>query len=144
MTFYKTYGKVWTIASVRNKNMPTWNAHNSLISKEKEPAIIQFLSLYPSPPTDWSNLYSALKWVQGIATSTTPNLKKIVTLDLQLYDKCMRKTDNPVTRDNFIFCLEELHIVFAMLKVLGKYINDSGLEDIFTETGTYGPTTFGL
>ena len=67
--------------------MPTWNAYNSLISKEKEPTIIQFLHLYPGPPTDWSNLYSALKQVQGIATSTTPSLKTIVTLDLQLYDK---------------------------------------------------------
>ena len=119
------------------------DAYNSLISKEKEPTIIQFLLLYPGPPTDWSNLYSALKRVQGIVTSTTPNLKTIVTLDLQLYDKCMRMTDNPVIRDNFIFRLGELHIVFAMLKVLGKYIIDSDLDDIFIETGIYGPTTFG-
>ena len=143
MTLYKTYDKIWTITSVINKNMPTWNVYNSLISKDKEPAIIQFLPSYPGPPTDCSNLYSALKRVQGIATRTTPNLKTIVTLDLQLYDKCMRMTDNPVIRDNFIFRLGELHIVFAMLKVLGKYIIDSGLDDIFTGTGIYGPTTFG-
>ena len=40
MTLYKTYGKVWTITSVINKNMATWNAHNSLISKEKKPTIL--------------------------------------------------------------------------------------------------------
>ena len=73
--------------------------------------------LYPGPPTDWSNLYSALKQVQGIATRTTPNLKAIVTLDLQFYGKCIRMTDNPVVRDNLMFRLGELHIVFAMLKV---------------------------
>ena len=55
----------------------------------------------------------------------------------------MRMTDNPVIRDNFIFHLGELHIVFAMVKVLGKYIIDSGLDNKFTETGIYGPTTFG-
>ena len=87
MTLYKTSDKVWTITSVVNKNMPTWNAYNTLISKEKEPTIIQFLYLYPGPPTAWSKLYSALKRVQGMATSTTPSLKTIVTLDLQLYDK---------------------------------------------------------
>ena len=98
--------------------------------------------LYPGPPTDWSNLYSALKQVQGIATRTTPNLKAIVTLDLQFYGKCIRMTDNPVVRDNFMFRLGELHIVFAMLKVLGKYIIDSGSDNIFTETGIYDSTTF--
>ena len=30
-----------------------------------------------------------------------------------------------------------------MLKVLGKYIIDSGLDDIFNETRIYGPTTLG-
>ena len=143
MTMHKTYDKVWTITSVINKSMPTWNAYNFLISKEKEPTIIQFLPLYPGPLTDWSNLYSVLKWVQGIATSTIPNLKAVVTLDLQLYDKCMQMTDDSVIRDNFIFPLGELHIVFARLKVLGKYIIDSGLDDIFIGTGIYSPTTFG-
>ena len=41
MALYKTYDKVWTITSAINKNMPTWNAYNSLISKEKEPTVIQ-------------------------------------------------------------------------------------------------------
>ena len=115
------HDKVWTITNVINENMPTWNGYNSLTSKEKEPTIIQFLSLYPGLPTDWSNLYSALKQVQEIATTTMPNL--------QLCDKCMRITDNPVIRDNFIYHLGELHIVFAMLKLLGKYVIDSGLNE---------------
>ena len=50
--------------------------------------------------------------------------------------------DNPVMKDNFIFRLGELDIVFAMLKVLGKYMIDSGLDDIFFETGIFGPTNF--
>ena len=35
MKLYKTYHKVWTITRVVNENMPTWNACNSFISKEK-------------------------------------------------------------------------------------------------------------
>ena len=50
---YKAYDKVWTITGVINKSMPTWNVYNSLISKEKEPTIIQFLPLYSGPPVDW-------------------------------------------------------------------------------------------
>ena len=45
--------------------------------------------------------------------------------------------------ENFIFRLGELHIVFAMLKVLGKYIVDSGIDRLFIEAGIYGPTTLG-
>ena len=37
--------------------------------------------------------------------------------------------------------LGELHIVIAFLKVLGKYINCSGLDQIFVDTETYGSTT---
>ena len=66
--------------------IPTWNAYNSLISKERKPTIIQFLTFSPCPPTNWLNLYCVLKQVQGLATSTTLNLKTIVTLDLQFYD----------------------------------------------------------
>ena len=55
----------------------------------------------------------------------------------------MRMTDNPIIRHNFMFRLGELHIVFAMLKVLGKFIIDSGLDDIFSETRIYCPTNFG-
>ena len=35
----------------------------------------------------------------------------------------------------------ELHVVFAMLKVLGKYINNSGLDQAFEEPEIYGPAT---
>ena len=87
--------------------------------------------------------YSVLKRVQRIAKRTTPNLKAIVILDLQVYDKCMLMKDNPRFRDNLIFRLGELHIVFAMLKVLRKCIIDSGLVDVCIKTGSYGPTTFG-
>ena len=80
--------------------MPTWNAYNCLISKEKDPTIIQFLPLYTCPLTDWSNLYSALKQVQGIGTSITPNLKtkylkyltKPFTTVRVVFDRCKKES----------------------------------------------------
>ena len=35
----------------------------------------------------------------------------------------------------------ELHVVFTVLKVLGKIINNSGLDLSFEEAGIYGPAT---
>ena len=45
--------------------------------------------------------------------------------------------------DNYIFRLDELHMVFASLKAMGKYIAGSGLDRVLTESGIYGPTTLG-
>ena len=44
-------------------------------------------------------------------------------------------------KDNLIFELGELHLVFAFLKVFGKYVNCSGLDEILVDTETYGSTT---
>ena len=46
-----------------------------------------------------------------------------------------------MTNKKFISRLGELHIVFAMLKCIGKYIEDSGLDRLFVEAGLYGQST---
>ena len=81
--------------------------------------------------------------MQGINVSTTGQNKTIVTLDLQLYAKGMQLRERGDIADNFIFRLGELHIVFAMLKVTGKYIMCSGIDSLFVEAGIYGPSTLG-
>ena len=55
----------------------------------------------------------------------------------------MQMRENPDIRNNYIFRLGELHIVFAMIKVLGKYIENIGLDRLFIEPGIYGETTLG-
>ena len=99
------------------------------------------MPLVQDTPTDWSNLYSALKVCQSIATSTE-NQKAIISLDLQLYPKALQLKDKKEINSNFIFRLGELHVVFAFLKTMGKYIENSGLDQVFIESGIYGPTTF--
>ena len=55
----------------------------------------------------------------------------------------MQMRENPDICNNYIFRLGELHIFFAMVKVLGKYIENSGLDRLFIETGIYGETILG-
>ena len=38
-----------------------------------------------------------------------------------------------------MFLIGELHIVFAFLNGIGKYIQDSGIDQTFVEAGLYGP-----
>ena len=56
--------------------------------------------------------------------------KNIVSLDLWLYSKPMQLRSRHEIHEEVLFCLGELHTVFTMLKVIGKYIKESGLDKI--------------
>ena len=116
--------------------LPTWNAFNSFLTNTPSVTLCETSLLSPVSPTDWTGLYTALKQAQGINMKISPNKKTIVTLDLQLYGKCMELRRKNEIKDNFIFRLGELHIVFAFLKILGKYINCSGLGQIPVDAET--------
>ena len=115
------------------KPVPTWSAHNSTNTKATQLSKYFSTPVIHGSPTDWSNLYTALKVVQGINVATNADHKTIVSMDLQLYAKCIKLQDNESIRSQFVFRLGELHILFAMLKVIGKYINFSGLVEAFIE-----------
>ena len=59
---------------------------------------------------------------QGINVAVTGNKKTIITLDMQLYSKAVQMREKNDINEEFIFRLGELHIVFAMLKCIGKFI----------------------
>ena len=69
--------------------LPTRAAFNSLVTDSVDVSICQGMPLYPGSPTDWTNLYWALKMAQGINVAVTGN-KKTITSDLQLYLKAMQ------------------------------------------------------
>ena len=86
-------------------------------------------------PTDWSNLSTALNVTKKMLDYVTEGGKAIVSLDLQLYAKCIHLQEKNKTMEGFIFRMAELHVVFTVLKVLGKNINNSGLDLSFEEAG---------
>ena len=145
LTFhYNKSDLVWSLTkSVTQSpnNMPLWSAYNSIITDKTEKTRISVLPFLPGTRTDWSNLYSALKICQGINVFVNNEHKTIISMDLQLYNKCMQLKSRKEVNSNFIFRLGELHTVFAFLKVIGKYISNSGLDQLFIETNIYGPTT---
>ena len=42
-----------------------------------------------------------------------------------------------------VFRMGELHITFAVLEAIGKFIDNSGLGNCLIESGIYGPATIG-
>ena len=59
------------------------------------------MPLYPGSPTDWTDLYSALKMAQGINVAVTGN-KKTITSDLQLYLKAMQLREKNDMKNLFV------------------------------------------
>ena len=120
----------------------TWKGYNScLVDPPDRLTTIATLPLIKSPPTDLSTLYTALKSCQGISTLITPGKKTIITLDLQLYIKAMQLSTKDEIEKNYFFRIGELHAVFAMSKAIGRIIENSGFDKLFTHCGIYGPTT---
>ena len=120
--------------------VPTWAAYNSLLN-ETHLVTICTLPLISGSPSHWSNLSTALNVTKKMLDCVTKGRKTIVFLDLQLYAKCIQLQEKNEIMEGFIFQMGELHIVFTVFKVLGKIINNSGLDLSFDEAGIYGLAT---
>ena len=123
---------------------PPWSGfHSSVAEKPHFRTNIGVLPIIPNPVTEWSTVYTALKIMQGISAEVCgPERKTTITLDLVLYEKAVQLVHcNPALKEKFNLRLGELHILMAHLRGIGTYINSSGIDSIWIESGVYGPTT---
>ena len=67
---YRNADRIWGLCQVcqvidekRLCQLPTWRNFNSLLSDTPTVTVSQGLLLYPGSPTDWGNLYTAVKLV---------------------------------------------------------------------------------
>ena len=102
---------------------------------------INALLLYSEPPVDFSNFYQALKIWQNISAALAPSRKTIITLDLELYAKALQVQGRNEIANNFVWRAGELPIVFTFQHVIGKYIENSSLDQSFIDCDIYGPVT---
>ena len=86
-------------------------------------------------PTNWDNLYTALKEADKLRESVYCDGKTIVTFNLQLYIKIIQLQEKVDIKSNFVFRMGDLHVVLCVLQVIGKLIDGSGLLQAFEEAG---------
>ena len=91
------------------------------------------LPIINGSPTEWQNLYTAIKKGEKLRQCVWSDGKRVISFDLQLYMKAIRLQQKPDIRDNFVFRIGELYLVFCALKVLVKLIYGSGLDQEFFE-----------
>ena len=136
---------VWTLTKALNndlaENIPTRSAYNSILADKKPTNTHCILPIIQGTPTDWSNLYSIIAASAKLNVNIGQSSKTIISLDLQLYMKCIQLQSIGNINQNFIFRMGELHIVFCTMKVLGKIIDASSLDMSFSKADIYGTTT---
>ena len=126
--------------SIQKRSFDTWNAFNSLLVKKPVKTNHGVVApLLRSPPTSPQTLYTALCLAQKINSRVLGDGKStVLTLDLDLYERAVKIRANTNNIGNLILRMGELHIMFALLKSLGKFIEGSGIDDIWIENGLYG------
>ena len=65
----------------------------------------------------------------------------VITLDLQLYEKAQKLMSKEDMTGKFELRIGELHTIFSALKAIGRYIECSGIDQLWVEAGMYLPTT---
>ena len=122
--------------------MPTWAATQSLLQSGQHVTRTNsevLAPLFKTSPTDYATLWSVLSLTQEIsAVVVGPERRTIITLDLDLYERAL-KIQQSVNTDRWVLRAGELHICFAALHALGKYLEGSGLDTVAIETGIYSP-----
>ena len=136
---------VWTLMKTLNndlaENIPTWSAYNSILADKKPTNTHCILPMIQGTTTDWSTLYSAIAASAKLNVNIGQSSKTIISLDLQLYMKCIQLQSIGNINQNFVFRMGELHTVFCTMKVLGKIIDASGLDMSLSIADIYGTTT---
>ena len=136
---------VWTLMKTLNNdhadNILTWSAYNYILTDKNSTNPHCILPIIQGTLIDWSNLYSAIAASAKLNVNIGQSSKTIISLDLQLYMKCIQLQSIGNINQNFIFRMGELHTVFCTMKVLGKIIDASGLDMSLSIADISGITT---
>ena len=122
--------------------VPVWSGYNSLVNKALPVTRVGAPPLVAHPPHEWNTLLTVLMQAQNISTIVVGSERKtVISLDMGLYlpakklQMARNDLNHPILRPG------ELHIVMAMLRTIGAYIDSSGIDMCWIESELYGPST---
>ena len=126
----------------QDQRIPGWSAFNSAVSTV--PPVLSTVGYCPmisGSPTEFSTVCTALKTVQTMMV-TLGQRHSVVTFDLAIYIKAKESQWRfPDEFKETIIRMGGFHIALNFLTVIGKKFQESGLEDLLTESGVYGMNT---
>ena len=126
-----------TVSPSLSSDVPTWAAYSSLLGVKPVATTVAMLPIINGSPTEWQYLYAAMKEAEKIKNCIFKDGKTIISFDLQLYIKAVMLQQRPDIRSGFVLRMGELHVVFCTLKVIGKLIDGSCLDQAFDKAGKW-------
>lgn len=122
--------------------MPVWSAMNSRLLYETIPPPLS--RICPVPYQCWirllpeySSLFTLMLEMEKIQRALNGNtVPVLVAADMALYSKLL-EMKLALKKDNWIIRLGDFNIVIAMLRWIFVYIEGSGLEEVWSESGVY-------
>ena len=131
------HGTVKPIPS--EQTMPSWSAFNSVVTQETLPEkAVGFLPVLPHPVTDHSTVYTALKNFQS-CLNQLHQTNMAVTCDEGVYHVAKEiMLAHPGEFQNIVLWLGSFHMIKVVMGCIGKYIEGSGAEKIWTQNEVFG------
>ena len=124
------------------QTIPGWTGFNQALSKSDEkPTVVGPLPIVNAPAHEFETLWAVILKCQAM-THLRHGLYSVITLDEGLYCKAkMIQWSKSAECKNLVIMLGGFHAQMTFSKVIGKYMESSGLSDIWEESGVFGETT---
>ena len=132
------------IKEISNHPIPSWAAYNSVLHPHNDAVTcIRALPLFNSSPHDEHTLLTVLTQAQKINSYVMgEEHKTIITLDMDLYQRALKlQSSLPNLQRQCILRVGEFHTVLCMLRTIGSFVDNSGIDQAWEEAGLFGQKT---
>ena len=122
--------------------LPSWSGFNAILFPDRQQeSNIDYCPMIDGDSTEFSTVYTVLKHAQKIST-TLGQEDTVITFDLLIYMKAKQiQFRFPDEFSDVVIRLGGFHIALNFLSLIGKKYLNSGLDDLFIESGEYAAGT---
>ena len=124
--------------------VPSWAAYNSMLHPNHDPlTCIRALPLITLPAHESQTLLMVLTQARKISSYVVgEEHKTIITLDMDLYQRALKlQSSMPNLQNQCILRVGEFHTVLCMLRTIGSFVENSGIDEAWEESGLFGQKT---
>ena len=124
------------------QKLPGWSGFNQLLSNnDPEVTIVGPLPILNAPAHEFESLWTIILRCQ-VMTRLRSGKYTVVTMDEGLYNKAkMLQWAKMEELKSVVIVLGGFHTQMTFTKVIGKYLESSGISDIWAESEVFGETT---
>ena len=136
----------WLLArnsSPDSQKIPAWTGFNSIVSRvESDKTKVGLLPLVNAPAHESDTMWTVIDRCLKISEKLNPGQSTVLTLDQQLYSKAKElQWSRPDDCKSLLVRLGSFHTALNFMRVIGQHFTDSGLLEVWTESGVYGENT---